>query len=335
MPKLLAAPDICSKRWIWQQYDYQVRTNTIAGPERSDAAILRIKETGTSIALSLDGNGRYCSLSPREGARLAVAECCRNLSTVGALPVAATNCLNFGNPERPEIMAQLVEAIEGMAEACRFFDTPITGGNVSLYNETLGEGIYPTPVLGIVGLLPTAAPVTIPFKNAGRSIVLLGGAGSCDETRFGGTEFAKEILKEVWGLPPALDMDLERRVQAAIREVIAEGLAESAHDVSDGGLAVALAECSFGGAEIGAQVDLDSDPRPELLLFHEGPSRILISTSNPKRVAAIAEKHNVEAPVIGTTIAKGLEIRQRGITLGAWELSSLKPLYEKALEAHV
>ena len=154
---------------------------------RADAAIVRIKETGTSIAMSLDGNGRYCYLSPREGAQLAVAECCRNLSTVGALPVAATNCLNFGNPERPEIMAQLVEAIEGMAEACRFFETPITGGNVSLYNETLGEGIYPTPVLGIVGLMKTAAPVTIPFKNAGRSVILLGGLGDCDETRFGGT----------------------------------------------------------------------------------------------------------------------------------------------------
>ena len=192
---------------------------------------VRIKETGTSIAMSLDGNGRYCYLSPREGARLAVAECCRNLSTVGAQPVAATNCLNFGNPERPEIMAQLVEAIEGIAEACRFFETPITGGNVSLYNETLGEGIYPTPVLGIVGLLPTAAPVTIPFKNAGRSVILLGGLGACDETRFGGTEYAKEIAGQLWGLPPALDMEREKRVQAAIREIVAEGLAESAHDL--------------------------------------------------------------------------------------------------------
>ena len=167
LPALLAAPDICSKRWIWEQYDYQVRTNTVAGPERTDAAIIRIKETGTSVAMSLDGNGRYCYLSPREGAMLAVAEACRNLSTVGAQPVAATNCLNFGNPERPEIMAQLVEAIEGMAEACRFFDTPITGGNVSLYNETLGEGIYPTPVLGIVGLLKTAAAGHHPVPECG------------------------------------------------------------------------------------------------------------------------------------------------------------------------
>jgi len=335
LPTLLAAPDICSKRWIWEQYDYQVRTNTVAGPERADATIIRIKETGTSIAISLDGNGRYCYLSPREGARLAVAESCRNLSTVGARPVAATNCLNFGNPERPEIMAQLVEAIEGMAEACAFFDTPITGGNVSLYNETLGEGIYPTPVLGIIGTMKTAEPVTIPFKNAGRSVILLGGIGACDDPRFGGTEYAKEIVKQLWGLPPALDLDYERHVQFAIRKIIAEGLAESAHDLSDGGLAVALAECSFGPDEIGALIDIDTDLRPEMLAFHEAPSRILISTEYPKKVAAIAEKYEIEAPVVGVTIKKGIEIRQRTITLGAWEIGTLKAAYTQALEGQV
>jgi phosphoribosylformylglycinamidine synthase subunit PurL len=335
LPALLAAPDICSKRWIWEQYDYQVRTNTVAGPERTDAAIVRVKETGGSIAISLDGNGRYCYLSPREGARLAVAESCRNLCTVGARPLAATNCLNFGNPERPEIMAQLVEAIEGIAEACAFFDTPITGGNVSLYNETLGEGIYPTPVLGIVGLMKTAEPVTIPFKNEGRSVMLLGGIGACDETRFGGTQYAKEIVKRLWGLPPALDLDYEQRVQFAIRKIIAEGLAESAHDLSDGGLAVALAECSFGPEEIGAVIDIDTDLRPDMLAFHEAPSRILISTEHPKKVAAIAEKYEIEAPVVGVTIKKGIEIRQRTITLGAWEIGALKTAYTQALEAQV
>jgi phosphoribosylformylglycinamidine synthase len=335
LPWILAALDVCSKRWIWEQYDYQVRTNTLAGPQRADAAIIRIKETGTSVAMSLDGSGRYCRLSPRQGVQLAVAEACRNLSTVGARPVAATNCLNFGNPERPEIMAQLVEAIEGMAEACRFFDTPITGGNVSLYNETLGEGIFPTPVLGIVGLLKTAPPVTIPFKTPGRSVVLLGGVGDCDQTRFGGTQYAKEILHDLWGLPPALDMDYEKRVQAAIRQVIESGLAESAHDLSDGGLAVALAECCFGPGEIGAQVDLASDLRPELLLFHEAPSRILISTAHPDQVAAIAAQWKVEAPVIGVTIGKGLEIRQRTVTLGAWEVAALKSAYDHALGAQL
>src|SRR3954468_5254124 len=331
---LLAASDICSKRWIWQQYDYQVRTNTVAGPGY-DAAVIRIKETGTSVAMALDGNGRYTYLSPREGARLAVAEACRNLSTVGAKPLAATNCLNFGNPERPEIMAQLVEAIEGMSEACRFFDTPITGGNVSLYNETLGEGIYPTPVIGIVGALNTAPPVPLQFQGIGRTLMLVGGVGTSDDIRFGSSQYVKEIVKNLWGLPPALDMEYEQRVQYAIRRMIDDGLVESAHDLSDGGFGVTLAECSFGPAEIGAQVDLVSHLRPEVLMFHEAPSRILISTSNPKRVSQIAEKHAVECPIVGTTIEKGIEIRQRSITLGSWEIAALRTAYEGALESYV
>jgi len=328
---LLASGDICSKRWIWEQYDYMVRTNTIQGPG-GDAAVLRIKETGTSVAMALDGNGRYCALSPREGARLAVAECCRNLSTVGALPVAATNCLNFGNPERPEIMAQLVEAIEGMGEACRFFETPITGGNVSLYNETLGEAIDPTPVVGVVGLLPTGPPLTIDFKRAGRAVILLGGFGRCDSRRFGSTQYAKVVLKQVWGLPPELDMDYEKRVQAAMREIAAAALAESAHDLSDGGLAVAAAECSFGPAGVGARLDLDADMRPEYLLFHEGPSRILLSTAQPEQVQAIAARHGVEAPRIGDTIEEGLVIRSRGTVHVDLNVERLKRLWSDALE---
>src|SRR5215470_4622256 len=275
---LLASGDISGKRWIWEQYDYMVRTNTLAGPG-GDAAIIRIKETGTSIAMALDGNGRYCYLSPREGVMLNVAEACRNLSVVGALPVAATNNLNFGNPERPEIMAQLVETIEGLAEACRHFETPITGGNVSLYNETLGEAIWPTPVLGIVGFMKTAPPITIPFKNEDRAVLLLGGLGQSDSVHFGGTQYAKVVLNKMWGLPPALDMDYEKRVQSAIREIVNSGLAESAHDLSDGGLAVALAECAFDG--IGAAIETSGSLRPELALFHEGPSRILVSTADP------------------------------------------------------
>ncbi|HLK49935.1 MAG TPA: phosphoribosylformylglycinamidine synthase subunit PurL [Bryobacteraceae bacterium] len=334
LPALMASGDLCSKRWIWQQYDYLVRSSTVAGPA-SDAAIIRIKETGTSVAMSLDGNGRYCYLSPREGAVLAVAESCRNLSTVGARPVAATNCLNFGNPERPEIMAQLVEAIEGMADACRFFDTPITGGNVSLYNETLGEGIYPTPVIGIVGLMPTAEPVGAAFRNSARTLVLLGGVGACDETRFGGTQYAKVILNQLWGLPPALDLDREKRVQEAIREIVNQGLAESTHDLSDGGLAVALAECSFGQAGIGARLELDTDLPPDLLLFHEGPSRVLLSTQDPDKVAAAAARHGIEAPVVGVTIEKEIEVRQKGKLLGSWAIAQLKAAYDQALESHV
>jgi phosphoribosylformylglycinamidine synthase II len=328
---LVGSPDICSKRWIYEQYDYMVRTNTVQGPG-GDAAVIRVKETGTSVAMALDGSGRYCALSPREGARLAVAECCRNLSTVGALPVAATNCLNFGNPERPPIMAQLVEAIEGMGEACRFFDTPITGGNVSLYNETLGEPIDPTPVVGIVGLLKTGAPLTIDFKHAGRAVILLGGLGRCDATRFGGTQYAKAVLKQAWGLPPALDMEYEKRVQAAMREIAGAGLAESAHDLSDGGLAVALAEASFGPAGVGAALELESDLRSEYLLFHEGPSRILVSTDNADAVQGIARKHGVESPRIGATIEGGVVIRNGGTVLVDCEIGRLKQLWSEALE---
>ncbi|HLH39016.1 MAG TPA: phosphoribosylformylglycinamidine synthase subunit PurL [Bryobacteraceae bacterium] len=327
--KLLASGDLCSKQWIWRQYDYMVRTNTIAGPG-ADAAIVRIKETGSSVAMSLDGNARYCALSPREGTKLIVAECCRNLSTAGAMPVAATNNLNFGNPERPEIMAQLVESIEGLAEACKFFETPITGGNVSLYNETLGESIWPTPVVGIVGLLKTAPPVTIPFKREGRTVMLLGGLGSCDETRFGGTQYAKVVLENLWGLPPALDMDYEKRVQAAIREIVNAGLAESAHDVSDGGLAVALAECSMRG--IGATVELAGDLRPEFLLFHEGPSRVILSTAVPAEVERIARAHGVEALRAGVTMKEILRIGNDSLTLIDCAVQQLREVWENALE---
>jgi phosphoribosylformylglycinamidine synthase len=309
-----------------------VRTNTLAGPG-ADAAIVRIKENGVSVAMSLDGNARYCYLSPREGAKLAVAECCRNLATVGAQPVAATNCLNFANPERPEIMGQLVDAIDGMSEACRLFETPITGGNVSLYNETLREGIWPTPVIGIVGLMRTAAPVTREFKTPGRPVVLLGGIGTCDETHFGGTEYAKVILNELWGLPPALDMEYEKRVHDAMREIIAEGLAESAHDVSDGGLAVATAECCLGG--VGAALHFESDLAPDFLLFHEGPSRILLTTANPARVAEIAARHRVAAPQVGLTMKAGMAIGNHGAMLVSITLDHLRPLYENALESQL
>jgi phosphoribosylformylglycinamidine synthase II len=326
---LVGSGDLCSKRWIWEQYDYMVRTNTIAGPG-GDAAIVRIKETGTSIAMSLDGNGRYCALDPREGAKLLVAECCRNLSTVGATPVAATNNLNFGNPERPEIMAQIVEAIEGITEACLHFETPITGGNVSLYNETLGEAIWPTPVLGIVGLMKTAEPVTIPFKQEGRTVMLLGGLGACDATRFGGTQYAKVVLKDMWGLPPALDMDYEKRVQSAIRQIVNEGHAESAHDVSDGGLAVALAECTVNG--MGASIDLPgSTLRPEFALFHEGPSRILVSTNVPEVVEKIARQHNVKAVRIGVTMKARLRVGDGSVTWIDSPVDRLKQVWENAL----
>ena len=328
---LLSSGDICSKRWIWEQYDYTVRTNTLQGPG-SDAAIIRIKETGTSIAMSVDGNGRYCLLDPREGAKLLVAECCRNLSTVGALPVAATNNLNFGNPERPEIMAQLVASIEGMAEACSFFETPITGGNVSLYNETLGEGIFPTPVLGIVGLLKTAPPAPMHFQNTDRAILLLGSYGECDAIHFGGSQYAKTIVKSLWGLPPLLNMEEEKKVQQAIREIVEGGLVESAHDLSDGGFAVTLAECCFGPKEIGACVYLDEEGPLELALFHEAPSRILISTKNPKAIQQIALQHRVACLQIGRTKAGRFEISNRKKWVIDCDVSELKQPWANALQ---
>jgi len=309
---LMQSPDLCSKRQIWQQYDWSVRTNTLVAPGGSDAAVVRVKENGVSLAISLDGNGRYCFLSPREGAKLNVAECCRNLSTVGALPVAATNNLNFGNPERPEIMAQLVEAIEGIAEACEFFETPITGGNVSLYNETLGEGIYPTPVLGIVGIMTTKIPVPLAFQNAGRDVLLLGGLRTTDWRQFGSTQYAKTVVKDLWGTPPALDMTYEKRVQAAMREIAIADLAESAHDLSDGGLAVTLAECS---GRYGAEIQLESSERPELLLFHEAPSRIVISTTETSKIEEIASRHQVELLALGVTMKKRLRIKNGNVTL--------------------
>ena len=328
---LLSSGDLCSKRWIWEQYDYQVRTNTLAGPG-AEAAIVRIKGTNTSVAMSLDGNGRYCALDPREGTKLIVAECCRNLSTVGALPIATTNNLNFGNPERPEIMAQIVESIEGLAEVCKFFDVPVTGGNVSLYNETLGTPIVPTPVVGIVGTLPTALPVPMRFPKAGLSVILLGGLGSPATAEMGGTQYAKVIQNSLWGTPPKLDMEYEKRVQATIRELVRAKSVASAHDLGEGGLAVALAECSFGHAKIGADIRLDSDLAKEMLLFHEGPSRILVTTENAENVLSVAQRNNVQTVTIGVTLEARVTIRNRNEILIDSAVEDLKGLWAHALE---
>ncbi len=329
--KLLGSGDLCSKRWIWEQYDHQVRTNTIAGPG-AEAAIVRIKGTKTSVAMSLDGNGRYCALDPREGTKLIVAECCRNLSTAGALPIATTNNLNFGNPERPEIMAQIVESIEGLAEACREFEVPITGGNVSLYNETLGTPIFPSPVVGIVGTLETAPPIPIAFQKPGSTLILLGGLGEADEDHFGGTQYAKVIAGALWGKPPKLDMAYEKRVHATIRELVRERSVESAHDVGEGGLAVALAECCFGPAKVGADIRLSCAMQPELLLFHEGPSRVLVSTSKPDEVLSVARRNNVEAVTIGVTVELRVVIRNQEKLLIDSRVDELRSSWDKALE---
>lgn len=290
--RLLASPNISSKEWIYSQFDHMVRTNTIVLPG-ADAAVLRIKETRKGIALTLDGNGRYCWLNPREGARLAVAEACRNLVVTGARPIACTNCLNFPSPERPDVMWQFSEVIDGMAEACRAFETPITGGNVSFYNETEGRGIYPTPVIGMVGLIADIAPLSVNnhgglprhvmtpgFKAEGDVIYLLG------ETRdhLGGSEYLAWIHGIVAGPVPSLDLQLERRIQQACLEMIHANLLHSAHDCSEGGLAVALAECCFSSHRrpaIGAILSLTTEGvgSPTSLLFSETPSRIIVTVA--------------------------------------------------------
>ncbi len=324
---------VCSKRWIWQQYDHTVRTNTLCRARAAMPPSSALKKPAPASRCRSTATAVTARFLPREGARLLVAECCRNLSTVGALPVAATNNLNFGNPERPEIMAQLVEAIEGIAEACRHFETPITGGNVSLYNETLGESIWPTPVMGIVGLLKTGPPVTIAFKNEGRTVLLLGGLGSVDDDALRWHAIREGDPEQRCGdLPPALDMDYEKRVHAAMREIVDAGLAESAHDLGDGGLAVALAECSSGG--IGAAVTLEPLIfSPEFALFHEGPSRILVlRLPCPRPLREIAREHNVACLRIGVTMKARLRIDHHSVTWVDSPVDRLREVWENALE---
>jgi phosphoribosylformylglycinamidine synthase len=337
LKRLLAWPTIASKRWIWEQYDYMVRTNTVLWPG-SDCAVLRLKETGRGLAMSLDGNGRYCWLDPRLGAQLAVAEACRNVSCAGAEPAAATNCLNFGNPEKPEIMWQFAQVIEGMGEACRAFGTPITGGNVSFYNETLGESVYPTPVIGIVGLLGRdLAPLRSQFPAPGLRVVLLGGTpdwGLNDAVvRFGSSEYASALLKRVWGLPPALNLDCEKRVQACCRALAQQGIIESAHDVSDGGLAVALAEACFGGAGLEASIQT-SLPAP-LALFAEAASEIVVSLPENRLAAlySVAAQYNVRADPLGITQpAPSFSLALQGRPAIDCATEDLRTIWEQALE---
>jgi phosphoribosylformylglycinamidine synthase len=330
---LLASPTIASKRWVWEQYDYSVCTNTVAGPG-GDASVLRLKETGGGLAMSLDGNGRYCFLDARAGAKLAVAEACRNVSATGAEPVAATNCLNFGSPETPETMWQFAETVAGMSEACRVLETPITGGNVSFYNETLGEPIYPTPVIGIVGVLDDARKaIGSRFLHDDRFVVLLGEFGDAkDVVRFGSSEYAKTVLAAVWGLPPAIDLDFEKRVQACCREAVRAGLIESAHDASDGGIAVALAECCWGGIGapgIGAMVVLPGRVSATAL-FGETASRYLVSVARENWAAleASAASHGVPVRRLGFTGGTRLEING---AISA-DVSELLATWETALE---
>jgi phosphoribosylformylglycinamidine synthase subunit PurL len=313
--RTLASPTIASKRWITEQYDSMVRTNTRVGPGAGDAAVLRLKESHRALAIKTDGNGRWTFLSPRVGAMHAVAEASRNVACTGARPVAATNCLNFGNPEKPEVMWQFTEAIDGMSEACKALETPITGGNVSFYNETLGKPIYPTPILGVLGIIEDAeCAIGLAFRNEGDAIVLLDAArapATRDELarEFSSSEYAKVMQGVVAGGPPAVDLDAEKRLIDCLVDLAGEKVILSAHDVSDGGLAVTIAESCFGSDGLSAEVKLPeqaSDPatvgRPvEYGLFGENGPRAIVSVSPAllARVQSIAAQYNVKALRIG------------------------------------
>ncbi|HXE91810.1 MAG TPA: phosphoribosylformylglycinamidine synthase subunit PurL [Terriglobales bacterium] len=336
--KLLASPNICSKRWIHEQYESMVRTNTIQGPG-GDAGVIRVKETARAVAMSLDGNGRWCYLDPRLGAMHAVAEAARNVACVGAQPVAATNCLNFGNPEKPQIMWQFSQVVDGMARACEALGTPITGGNVSFYNETLGEGIYPTPVVGVVGILEDAEKMmTMHFRGPSRSLVLLRGSEPGDLTdaqaEFGSSEYASQVLGTLWGFPPALELAQEAALQKCLLELIREGLVESAHDCSEGGLAVALAECGFAQG-MGARMELASGGLPaEVVLFGEDASRVLVSCDekNVQRIQQIGLTYGVAADAVGRTLPEQLQIVVDGKPVVSAAVSELKRAWSQALE---
>src|SRR6202050_1848453 len=292
--RLLASPTIASKRWITQQYDSMVQTNTTFGPGAGDAAVLRLKESKRALALATDGNGRWGFLAPRLGAMHAVAEAARNVACSGARPIAATNCLNFGNPEKPEVMWQFSEAIDGIAEACRVLETPITGGNVSFYNETLGEAIYPTPGLGVLGLMEDAeCALGAAFRNQGDLILVLDGLAqggglqaAATGTDFASSEYAKTIHGIVAGLPPAIDLAAEKRLIDCLVALAGERAVLSAHDVSDGGLAVSLAEACFGRDGLGAEIALEAggaENCAEAALFGERGARAIVSVAPASR----------------------------------------------------
>jgi phosphoribosylformylglycinamidine synthase len=290
--------------------------------------------------MALDGNGRWCYLDPRLGAMHAVAEAARKVACSGATPVGATNCLNFGNPEKPHIMWQFSQTIDGLTKACEELEIPITGGNVSFYNETLGEGIYPTPVLGVVGILDDVHKAAkMHFAAPGRTIVLLRAGVTGDitdaESEFGSSEYAKEVLGTVWGYPPELDLEKEAGLQKAVLEMIQQGLVDSTHDCADGGIAVALAEKAFPKS-VGARVNLASGGLfAEFTLFGEDASRIVISCA-PEQVARIKEvagNHGVDADLIGETIADKLEISLDGKVVISAAISALSTAYEGALES--
>jgi phosphoribosylformylglycinamidine synthase II len=359
--RLLGAPAIASKHWVWEQYDYMVRTNTLQPPGAGDAAVVRVKGTKRALALASDGNGRWCRLDPFVGAQLAVAEAARNVACSGAKPWAATNCLNFGNPEKPEVMWQFSRAIDGITAACNALEIPVTGGNVSFYNETLGRSIDPTPVLGVLGILEDASrALGMGFQREGDVILLLDGlsegfravtAGARglarawlpDDNRtdegqgareFSSSEYARTIHGIVAGAPPAVDLRAEKRLIALVVALAAEGALESAHDVSDGGLAVTLAECCFASKGLSARVSLAGHEPDEAALFGERGARAIVSVT-PENLAAVrrvAAQYEVVALEIGRIHRGDFSIELNGQTVVSADPPSLTDAWAGALE---
>jgi phosphoribosylformylglycinamidine synthase subunit PurL len=337
---LLASPNICGKRWVWQQYDHMVQTNTVEAPGAGDAGVIRIKDSKRGLSMALDGNGRWCHLDPRLGAMHAVAEAARKVACSGAVPVGATNCLNFGNPEKPPIMWQFSQTIDGITKACEELEIPITGGNVSFYNETLGEGIYPTPVLGVVGILEDVhKSAKMHFGAEDRAILLLRAGEASDladaESEFGSSEYAKEVLGTVWGYPPDLDLEQEAVLQRLIVDLIGQKLVESVHDCSEGGLGVALAEKTLEKG-IGARIEISAGGlAAEFALFGEDASRIILSCDPAlvERIQSLAKDYGVSAEQIGKTGSERLEIFLDGRAVVSASVSELKDAYEGALES--
>lgn len=273
--KLLASPTVASKRWVYRQYDHMVRTGTAVRPG-SDAAVIVLRGTDKALAMCTDGNGRYVYLDPKRGGAIAVAEAARNIVCSGAEPLGVTDCLNFGNPEKPEIYWQMSGAVDGMSEACRVLGTPVVGGNVSLYNETEGQAVFPTPVVGMVGLIHKREHITTQsFKKDGDAVFLLGET----KAELGGSELQQVITGRIAGRPPSLRLEDEKRLQDAVLEAIRRGWISSAHDLSEGGLAVALAESCISGGR-GAEIDIQTDLSTIACLFSESQSRVLLSVSS-------------------------------------------------------
>jgi phosphoribosylformylglycinamidine synthase II len=335
---LLASPVIASKRWVYRQYDHMVRTNTLVLPGMG-AGVVRVKGTQRALALSVDGNGRYCYLDPYRGAMLAVAEAARNVACAGGEPIGATNCLNFGNPERPEIMWQFGKAVEGITAACVALDIPITGGNVSLYNETDGHAIFPTPVLGVVGLIEDASKVVgRAFRQPDEAIVLLGST----RAELGGSEYLKVNLGLIAGAPPQIDLHAERALQQLLVAAAREGLLRSAHDCAEGGLAVTLAECAFGTGGIGLTVDVAAPPdvpadwSAAFALFSESASRAVVSVARDRLGALLqqARAFGVPAAEIGRTGTGRLRVLINGRGVIDIPVSEAEAIWDEALNAY-